>query len=165
MGLRELVGNGRRQGPMRRATILAGCVAALGMVPSAALATPGSGVTGTVLATGTSASTLKVKTKGPVDVVVRTITIAPGGSTGWHHHTGQLIAVVQQGTLTRTLQNCSIERTTAGQSFIEPSGAKHRHVGRNLGSTPVVLYVTYMLPAGSPLSVDSDAPACAAGKK
>ncbi|MET9517240.1 cupin domain-containing protein [Streptomyces sp. NPDC002994] len=163
MGLLGFVRNGN-QGWGRKGMVLGGCVAALGMVPSAALATPGSGVSGTVLATGTSAGTMKVKAKGVTDVVVRTITIAPGGSTGWHHHPGQLIAVVQKGTLSRTLDDCSVETTTAGQSFIEPSGAKHRHIGRNLGSEPVVLYVTYMLPAGSPLSVDADAPACAAGE-
>ncbi|WP_251060686.1 cupin domain-containing protein [Streptomyces sp. ISL-100] len=163
MGLLGFVRNGN-QGWGRKGMVLGGCVAALGMVPSAALATPGSGVTGTVLATGTSAGTMKVKAKGVTDVVVRTITIAPGGSTGWHHHPGQLIAVVQKGTLSRTLDDCSVETTTAGQSFIEPSGAKHRHIGRNLGSEPVVLYVTYMLPAGSPLSIDADAPACAAGE-
>ncbi|MGR8011190.1 cupin domain-containing protein [Streptomyces hypolithicus] len=129
-----------------------------GVAPSAALATQSSGVSGTVLATGTSAGTLRVTAEGPTDVVVRTITIAPGGSTGWHYHPGQLIAVVQQGTLSRTLEDCSVETTTAGQSFVEPAGAGHRHVGRNLGSEPVVLYLTYMLPADSPLSVDAEAP-------
>ncbi len=163
LGFLGLVRSGK-QARGRKGMVLGGCLAALGMVPSAALATPGSGVSGTVLATGTSAGTMKVETKGPTDVVVRTITIAPGGSTGWHHHPGQLIAVVQKGTLSRTLEDCSVETTTAGQSFIEPSGAKHRHIGRNLGSEPVVLYVTYMLPAGSPLSVDADAPACETGE-
>lgn len=162
LGLLRFMRTGER-GWGRKGMVLGGCVAALGMVPSAALATPGSGVSGTVLATGTSSGTMKVKARGVTDVVVRTITIAPGGSTGWHHHPGQLIAVVQKGTLSRMLEDCSVETTTAGQSFIEPSGAKHRHIGRNLGTEPVVLYVTYMLPAGSPLSVDAEPPACAAG--
>ncbi len=162
LGFLELMRSGR-QVRGRKDMVLGGCPATLGMVPSAALATPGSGVSGTVLATGTSAGTMKVETQGPTDVVVRTITIAPGGSTGWHHHPGQLIAVVQKGTLSRTLDDCSVETTTAGQSFIEPSGAEHRHIGRNLGSEPVVLYLTYMLPTGSPLSVDADAPACETG--
>ncbi|MFD5099560.1 cupin domain-containing protein [Streptomyces albidochromogenes] len=160
--LRRVRGGERRWG--HKGIVLGGCVAALGVVPSAALATPGSGVTGTVLATGTSSGTMKVEAEGVTDVVVRTITIAPGGSTGWHHHPGQLIAVVQKGTLSRTLGDCSVETTSAGQSFIEPSGPKHRHIGRNLGTEPVVLYVTYMLPAGSPLSVDAEAPTCASGE-
>ncbi|MFJ2646838.1 cupin domain-containing protein [Streptomyces sp. NPDC087420] len=144
-----------------RAALVTASVAALAVVPSAALATPGSGVTGTILAQGTSDGTLKVKAKGRTDVVVRTITVAPGGSTGWHYHRGQLIAVVQSGTLTRTLDDCSVEETPAGKSFVEPSGARHRHIGRNLGSEPVVLYVTYLLPAGSALSEDADPPKCA----
>jgi quercetin dioxygenase-like cupin family protein len=137
------------------------CAAALAFGPVAALATPGSGVTGTVLAQGTSAGTLKIKADGRTDVVVRSITIAPGGSTGWHYHPGQLIAVVKSGTLTRTLQDCSVETSPAGSSFVEPSGAHHVHIGRNLGTEPVELYVTYLVPEGSPLSVDADAPECA----
>ncbi|MCP3820970.1 cupin domain-containing protein [Streptomyces sp. A3M-1-3] len=151
----------KQQGWIRKAMVVGGCMAALGLVPSAALATPGTGVSGTVLAKGTSEGTLKVKTKGPTDVVVREITVQPGGSTGWHYHPGQLIAVVKSGTLTRTLDDCSVEATPAGSSFIEPAGHRHVHIGRNLGTEPVVLYVTYMLPAGSPLSVDADAPMCA----
>ncbi|MFF3287632.1 cupin domain-containing protein [Streptomyces sp. NPDC003023] len=147
----------------RTALISIGCVAALAVVPSAADATPGSGVTGTVLAQGTSAGSLKVSTKGRTDVVVRTLTIAPGGSTGWHHHPGQVLAVVKSGTLTRTLDDCSLEVTEPGGVILEPAGALHRHIGRNLGTEPVVLYVTYFMPAGSPLSVDEDAPACEDG--
>lgn len=156
-----------RQGQQRRlgkALVIGGCVAALGFVPAAAVATPGSGVSGTVVAEGTSVGKLKVKApKGRADVTFRTITVEPGGSTGWHTHRGQLIAVVKSGTLTRTLDDCTVEVTPAGTSFIEPSGAEHRHVGRNLGTEPVVLWVTYLLPEGSPLSDDADAVDC--GKK
>lgn len=156
-----------RQGQQRRlgkALVIGACVAALGFVPAAAVATPGSGVSGTVVAEGTSVGKLKVKApKGRTDVTFRTITVEPGGSTGWHTHRGQLIAVVKSGTLTRTLDDCTVEVTPAGTSFIEPSGARHRHVGRNLGTEPVVLWVTYLLPEGSPLSDDADAVDC--GKK
>jgi quercetin dioxygenase-like cupin family protein len=136
------------------------CVTAVAIVPSAALATPGSGVSATILAKGTSEDGLKIRTKGRTDVIVRTITIDPGGSTGWHYHLGKLIAVVQSGTLTRTMADCSVETATAGQSFVEPDGAKHVHIGRNLGTEPVVLYVTYILPEGAPLSVDAPNPGC-----
>lgn len=162
-GRRESEGRQGPRGRLGKALVIGGCVAALGFVPSAAVATPGSGVTGTVVAEGTSPGKLKVKTpKGRTDVTFRKITVEPGGSTGWHTHRGQLIAVVQ-GTLTRTLDDCSVEVTPAGTSFIEPSGAKHRHIGRNLGTEPVVLWVTYLLPKGSELSDDADAVDC--GKK
>ncbi|MFE2020737.1 cupin domain-containing protein [Streptomyces sp. NPDC059499] len=155
----------KQQGTLRKVILVSACVTALGLVPAAAVATPGSGVSGTVVAKGTSEGKLKVKTpKGRTDVTVRTITIAPGGSTGWHTHPGQLIAVVQSGTLTRTLDDCSVEVTPAGTAFIEPSGTKHRHIGRNLGTEPVVLWVTYLLPEGSELSDDADAVHCPAAK-
>lgn len=149
-----------RMGRIRRGALVVAGVAALAVVPSAALATPGSGVSATILAKGTSEDGLKIKTKGRTDVVVRTITIDPGGSTGWHYHLGKLIAVVQSGTLTRTMADCSVEVATAGQSFVEPDGANHVHIGRNLGTEPVVLYVTYLLPEGAPLSVDAADPGC-----
>ncbi|WNI27071.1 cupin domain-containing protein [Streptomyces sp. ITFR-16] len=152
------------RGRLGKALVIGGCVAALGFVPSAAVATPGSGVSGTVVAVGTSVGKLKVKApKGRADVTFRKITIEPGGSTGWHTHRGQLIAVVKAGTLTRTLDDCTVEVSPAGTSFIEPSGKKHRHIGRNLGTEPVVLWVTYLLPKGSELSEDADAVDC--GKK
>jgi quercetin dioxygenase-like cupin family protein len=128
--------------------------------PSAAWASPGSGVSGTVLAEGTSAGSVETESHGPTDVVIRRIVIEPGGSTGWHHHTGELVAVVLTGTLTRQLDDCSIRTSTAGQAFVEPAGRKHVHIGRNLGSEPVELYVTYLIPAGDQLAVDQPGPRC-----
>ncbi|THA35868.1 cupin domain-containing protein [Streptomyces sp. A1277] len=158
-------GRQAQRGRLGKGLVTAGCVAALAFVPTAAGATPGSGVSATVVAEGTSAKKLKVKTpKGRTDVTFRTITIEPGGSTGWHTHRGQLIVVVKSGTLTRTLDDCSVEVSPAGTSFIEPSGRKHRHVGRNLGTEPVVLWVTYLLPDGSELSDDADAVDCGPAK-
>ncbi|MFJ8886356.1 cupin domain-containing protein [Streptomyces sp. NPDC102402] len=163
------VGNGRsarRRRVLGKVPLVGVVVAALGLLPAAAVATPGSGVSATVVAEGTSEGRLKVKApKGRTDVTFRKITVAPGGSTGWHTHSGQLIVVVKSGTLTRTLADCSVEATPAGTSFIEPSGARHRHIGRNLGTEPVVLWVTYLLPEGSELSYDADAADCAAVKQ
>jgi quercetin dioxygenase-like cupin family protein len=130
------------------------------MVPAVAGATPGSGVTGTVLGEGTSADTIKAKNQGPTDVVVRHIVIEPGGSTGWHYHPGEVIAVVHKGTLTRTMDDCSVHTDLAGQSFVEPAGEKSVHLGRNLGTEPVELYATYLIPAGAPLSIDTPDPGC-----
>ncbi|MFB8027644.1 cupin domain-containing protein [Streptomyces sp. NPDC056465] len=161
-GVRDGKSAGRRRA-LRKVPLVGVCVAALGLVPAVAVATPGSGVTATVVAKGTSEGKLKIKTpKGRTDVTFREITVAPGGSTGWHTHSGQLIVVVKSGMLTRTLDDCTVEATPAGTSFIEPSGARHRHIGRNLGTEPVVLWVTYLLPEGSELSYDADAVDCPA---
>ncbi|MDQ4011818.1 MAG: cupin domain-containing protein [Actinomycetota bacterium] len=146
---------------MRRMLSVLLCGATVAMMPAAASATPGSGVTGTVLGKGTSNDTIEVRNGGRTDVVVRHIVIEPGGSTGWHYHPGELIAVVHKGTLTRTLGDCSVQVSSAGQSFVEAAGNRHAHSGRNLGAEPVELYVTYVIPAGTPLSIDATDPGCA----
>lgn len=145
---------------MRRFLLALLCTAAVGAIPAAASATPGSGVSGTVLGKGASADTIKVENDGATDIVVRHITIEPGGSTGWHYHPGELIVVVHKGTLTRALEDCSMQITPSGQSFVEPAGKGHVHIGRNQGSEPVELYVTYVIPAGAPLSLDAPDPGC-----
>ncbi|KQV15944.1 cupin domain-containing protein [Kitasatospora sp. Root107] len=132
----------------------------LGFLPTVAGATPGSGVTATVLAKGTTEDSITLKAKGRTDVVFREITIAPGGTTGWHYHPGQVLAVVKSGTLTRKLDDCSTEVTATGGVVVEPAGHKHVHIGYNYGTEPVVLLVTYLVPEGSPLSVDMPAPSC-----
>lgn len=125
---------------------------AIGLTPTAADATPGSGVTGTIL----SKTTL-----GRTDYVLREITIQPGGTTGWHFHDGTLYAFVKSGTLTHSADDCTTDGIyKAGAAFTEPSGSDHVHVGRNLGTKPLVLDVLYVLPTGSPLSEDAANPGC-----
>jgi quercetin dioxygenase-like cupin family protein len=141
------------------------CAATVAMVPAAVGATPGSGASGTVLGKGTSHDTLEVSSNGRTDVVFRHVVLAPGGSTGWHYHPGELIAVVHKGTLTRTLEDCSVEASSAGQALVEPSGDRHIHIGRNLGTEPVELYITYVIPAGAPLSIDATDPGCPAHQR
>ena len=125
---------------------------AIGLLPSAADATPGSGVTGTIL----SKTTI-----GGTDYTLREITIQPGGYTGWHYHDGTLYAFIKSGTLTHDESDCSVDGVYhRGAAFTEPSGKDHVHIGRNLGTEPVVLDVLYVLPAGSPLSEDAPNPGC-----
>ena len=140
--------------------VVATGVPLLGLM-AAVSATPGSGVSSVTLAKGTSRDGVVITSREKTDVTVLEITIAPGGSTGWHYHDGQLIAVVKSGTLTRTLQDCSTEVTSPGGSFVEPAGRQHLHMGRNLGTEPVVLLVTSVLPAGRPMSQDAAQPQCA----
>ncbi len=139
---------------MRGATrgLFAGLAAAgLTLIPVTADATPGSGVTGTILAQ---------TTVGGKDYILREVTIAPGGKTGWHYHDGTLYAYVKQGTLTHPDSDCKATVYQAGVAFVEPSGKDHVHIGQNLGTTPVVLEVLYVDPAGSPLSEDAPNPGC-----
>jgi quercetin dioxygenase-like cupin family protein len=144
----------------RRRVVGAGSLLLVAMT-AVACAPAGAGVRGDVLGRGSSPDAVVARTAGATDVIVREITIAPGASTGWHYHDGPLIAVVKSGTLTRTLHDCSIQVTGAGGALVEPAGRELVHLGRNLGAEPLVLLVTYVLPAGQPLSRDAPEPACA----
>ncbi|GAA3871618.1 cupin domain-containing protein [Streptomyces sedi] len=101
-----------------------------------------------------------IDAEGPTDVAQKVITIPPGGTTDWHTHAGPLLGVVESGTLTRTLDDCSVEVSGPGDALVEPHGADHAHVGRNLGDEPVVLYATYVVPHGAPLSEPAENPGC-----
>lgn len=140
---------------MRTARRIAVGVAVLGLMglgTGVALATPPSGVTGTILSQTTVNGT---------DYILREITIEPNGTTGWHWHDGTLYALVRSGTLTHTMSDCTTTDVYhQGSVFIEQSGADHVHIGRNLGRTPVVLDVLYVDPAGKPFSEDAPNPGC-----
>jgi quercetin dioxygenase-like cupin family protein len=136
----------------RRIALAGAITAGLCLSPGIANATPSSGVSGVILST---------VTVGGKDYIVRRITVQPGGSTGWHYHDGTLYAFVEAGTLTHTESDCVTTQVYhQGALFVEPSGAGHVHIGRNLGASPVVLDVLYVDPAGSPLSEDAPNPGC-----
>jgi quercetin dioxygenase-like cupin family protein len=116
-----------------------------------AFATPG---------VGTEAVTISAATVNGIDYITKEITIAPGGSTGWHYHDGRVFGVVREGTLTRTMADCTDVVSPEGSAVTEDSGATHVHNGRNLGPAPVKLWVDYIGPAGAPLSVDVPDPGC-----
>ena len=95
------------------------------------------------------------------DYIFREITIAPGGSTGWHSHDGQLFGVVKEGVLMHYRADCSMDGLyLAGQSIAEKGGPDYVHIGRNPGPGPLVLQVLYIDPAGAPLSDDAPDPGC-----
>jgi quercetin dioxygenase-like cupin family protein len=119
-----------------------------------AFATPGVNIDGVVI----SQSTVN-----GVDYITKEITIQPGGSTGWHYHDGRVFGVVREGTLTRTMADCTDVVSPEGSAVTEDSGRNHVHVGRNLGPVPVVLWVDYIEPAGSPQAVDVPDPGCGIG--
>ncbi|MET9469769.1 cupin domain-containing protein [Streptomyces sp. NPDC006544] len=91
--------------------------------------------------------------------MTREVALGPGGSTGWHYHRVPLMAVVRSGTLTRILSDGTIEVHHAGTCFVEPAGIHHVHLGRNLGSEPVVLRITAALAGDVPFALPAEAPA------
>jgi quercetin dioxygenase-like cupin family protein len=117
-----------------------------------ASATPGVGV---------EAETLSQATVDGQDYITKQITIAPGGSTGWHWHPGRVFGVIREGTLTHDMANCTEDGSyPAGSPITEGTGPDNVHIGRNLGPDPVVMWVSYIVPAGSPLSNDVPNPGC-----
>lgn len=123
-------------------------------IPSArSSATPGSGVN--------SAQMTQSSQEGR-DFIVRDITVDPGGSTGWHWHDGTLVGAIKHGTLTHYSANCSVDGVyNPGDPIIEPAGPEHVHLGRNLGTTPLILEIIYITPVGKPLAEDAPNPGCA----
>jgi quercetin dioxygenase-like cupin family protein len=123
------------------------------------IATPATG--SATSADGVSATVLWQRTADGTDYVFREITIAPGGSTGWHWHNGRLYGVIKEGTLTHNMADCSVDGVyPAGSGVFEPSGPDRVHIGRNVGDIPLVMQILYILPAGSALSEDAADPGC-----
>lgn len=136
-------------------------VAAAALTAMPAGATPSSGASGTIVARGLSLEKIKTRGNQPFDVVVQNLTIAPGGTTGWHTHPGSAVAVVTQGTLTiynAMDDSCTGQDYSAGQVYLDP-GYGHVHMGRNEGSTPLEITVTYLdVPPGGGVRLDADDP-------
>jgi hypothetical protein len=130
--------------------IVAGATLAVGAPAQAT--PPGPGVAGTIT---------WQTTVGPTDYILREITIPAGQATGWHFHNGNLYGRVKRGTLSHFDATCESDGVyPRGTSIQEPGGPGNVHLGMNKGPGPVVLEVLYVLPAGSPLSVDAPNPGC-----
>ncbi|MCC5477578.1 cupin domain-containing protein [Streptomyces sp. NPDC059680] len=136
-----------------RAAVTGALTAATVLACGTAQATPpGPGVTARIISRTTIDGT---------DYTLREITVPPGQSTGWHYHDGPLYGVVKQGTLSHFDSACASDGVyRRGATIQEPAGADHVHIGRNLGDTPLVLDVLYVLPHGAPFSEDAPNPGC-----
>ncbi len=90
----------------------------------------------------------------PASTRMRTLTIAPGEILGWHNHPGVgAYTIVKQGTLT-VEDGCGFDTVyTTGQAFLEPAGRVHR--GKNLTADPVITAQTFIVPLGTPFTIDT----------
>ncbi len=126
-----------------------------------ALGTSGSGVSSAV--TGRFTSEDKIKTRGnqPFDVITQTVTIQPGGHTGWHAHPGQAIVLIKAGSFTTydaSDPTCTPHVYGAGDVYVD-HGYGDVHIARNEGTVPTELAVTYLdVPVGSPFRLDGANP-------
>lgn len=129
-------------------------------------ATPGAGVSGTVVARGTlegplhiNAGDIKFQIKDDIEVVTQSVTIAPGGHTGWHSHPGPVFVTIVAGTMTfysALDPTCSAIVYETGDSFVDRGGTSV-HIARNEGLTNLVLYATYLVPVGEAFRIDQPA--------
>ena len=100
---------------------------------------------------------------GPADVTLVSIVIAPGSGTGWHRNTGRVWGVITRGALTITEHDGCHLTYPAGAVRVEIPNDVHE--GRNEGTEPLEMIVTYVVPAGQPLSIDVPAPTATCAPK
>ena len=86
------------------------------------------------------------------DSAFQRVTLAPGGSTGWHTHPGvTFVSVVAgEGTLYpagAAGSECTGQKYRVGQGFSQSS--EDMHTLRNEGTTTLVLDAFYLLPPGT----------------
>lgn len=149
---------------MRRLPILVVAALAVSVAcPTTTLATPDSGLTRTPYGRGVHGEAGTVEIEAGKETVVYSLTLAPGGSTGWHTHPGVVIFIVKSGTLTQYGLDgpaCTAETLGAGQAYIAPAHAPHPHLFRNDGPESLEVVVTaFNTPPGQPSRSDSDPPA------
>jgi quercetin dioxygenase-like cupin family protein len=160
-------------GAMASATalVLIGAVAFL--IPQAS-ATPQAGVTSVTIANGefddidVFAKTdldpgnrkdfwkAMINTKGASHLYVIQNTVLPGGSFGWHSHTGPSLVIVTAGTATEYEGNDPTSTPTyhpAGTTFVD-GGEATGHLVRNDGSVNLVVIVVRLVPEGAVQRVD-----------
>lgn len=94
------------------------------------------------------------------DVVMRQLTVVPGGTSGWHSHPGPTYVLVVQGTdslYEADDPTCTATNYGPGSGFVELAGDVH--VSRNEGTTNLVLLVTFMdVPVGGAFRLDAPRP-------
>ena len=123
------------------------------------------GITRTELGRGTVEDDYEVEGFGGSDVVVQSVTIDPGGASGWHTHPGAEIAIVKAGRLTffdADDPDCDATTYGPGQVLVRLG---HPHLARNLTDELVEIVVTYVdVPAGAPAAAPAEEPAHCAGR-
>jgi hypothetical protein len=124
----------------------------------AALATPGTGNPGILLARATFAGDVKVVQNHSADVVMTENVFPPLTHSGWHAHPGTTVIAVKSGAISiYTLQangSCVNNTYTAGQGFVEQAGVFQ--IGKNESTTDTAdVFVTFFnVPTGGANRID-----------
>lgn len=142
-------------------------VAIIVVFAGTALATDGIGFHLSILSRGTlsesvhyNTGAVKFQTKGSVDFVGAEATFDPLGSSGWHAHQGVVLVTVVSGSLVAYAADCSSTSYAASSAFTE-SGDAAALVRNESTTTPAVVHVTFIVPAGTTaLRIDKPNPGC-----
>lgn len=90
--------------------------------------------------------------QGQAELTALLVEIAPGGSTGWHHHPVPSFGFLLEGTLEITLKDGRVKLMQTGEALSEVSHTVH--IGRALGDSPVKIVVFYAGAVGNALTVN-----------
>jgi quercetin dioxygenase-like cupin family protein len=107
-------------------------------------------LSGEVLAKATLPSSTQLHTPPDAEVQVFKLTIHPGGTGGWHSHSGPVIVSVTQGTATfyeAHGSSCTRRTIPRGQATVEQPGVIH--TTRNEGKRDLVIHGVSIRPKGS----------------
>ena len=95
---------------------------------------------------------------GPATILMAQIILNPGDTIPWHYHPGRAYVIIKSGVITED-QGCGdIVQYGAGEAFEETTQSVHQVT--NLGTTPAELYVTVIVPFGSPTTISTGGPLC-----
>ncbi len=133
--------------------------------PAVASAAPHRGGDGTparavVAPAPVTAITLADWTSGQTEYVLRQVTVAPDASTGWHAHDGQLYGYVRAGSLTHVNTDCTVAGVVPHRHTFTSAATDPASDDRNLGRTPLVMDLFYILPAGRTINIPAPDPGC-----
>ena len=136
-----------------------------------ALATPGSGTTGIVVARSAFTDRVdlllsvkhdergreSVQVRNSQDTVMQQIVFNAGGHSGWHSHPGPAVILIKAGELTFYQDEggqCVSRTYSAGQALVDP-GQGHEHLAVNTSAGTTEVWVTYFdVPAGASPRID-----------
>ncbi len=149
-----------------RRSIVIGFVGAV-VGAGTALATMPSGLSAELLARGTWGRQQRVRLVDAIarqgglpssDVAVVAATLQPGGTTGWHGHTGPSVVILETGTLRISeptarggCRTRELSAATGQRAFFHTDDT---HIFDNVGGTVAEFTIVYFAPTGVPLLVD-----------
>jgi quercetin dioxygenase-like cupin family protein len=103
---------------------------------------------------------IKFQTKDATDLKMQKFTFGANSATGWHHHPGATLVIVQSGSVELWHSDCG-KKTYGPGSGNGSSWVEGEMVHQATSESGATVYVTYIVPDGSPVRVEEPVPFCA----